>query len=142
MNTEMISLSTQLIRQSELQQLPTPDNQKDGIPSSRNASSNFQQLLGDCVMALENLELSSSSSRIKRETTTVHLTDLFSIPFTMVNPLNNFRPIDLTNTSTLHNIIDEEQEGSRVKRIILRTLYRFHLSMERAKASKLLKTFA
>ena len=37
----------------------------------------------------------------------------------------------------LHNIIGQEQEGFRTKRNTGRSLYRLHLSLERAKASKL-----
>ena len=37
----------------------------------------------------------------------------------------------------LHNIIGQEQKGFRTKRNTVRSLYRLHLSLERAKASKL-----
>ena len=37
----------------------------------------------------------------------------------------------------LHNIIGQEQEGFRTKRNTVRSVYRLHLSLERANASKL-----
>ena len=39
----------------------------------------------------------------------------------------------------LHNIIGQEQEGFRTKRNTVRSLYRLHLSLERAKTSNLLQ---
>ena len=40
----------------------------------------------------------------------------------------------ITKYLDLHNIIGQEQEGFRMKRNTVRSLYRLHLSLERAKA--------
>ena len=59
------------------------------------------QILNNCWRlrhGLEkNRELFSSVSRIKRDTTTVHLTDRCRFPATLVNSLNEFGPVELTN---------------------------------------------
>ena len=79
-----------------------------------NCFCNFSTTAGRLRHGLgKNRELFSSVSRIKRDTTTVHLTDRCRFPATLV------------------------REGFRTKRNTVRSLYRLHLSLERAKSSKL-----